>query len=351
MRLHLVPALLLAVTVLWSTACKSDQERSAESLAAYAEAVVIHRAPYHAYALLDTDDKTHISVEAWATGFEEREPIFPAGTAITVGDVSIKGDRAEASVKIRPPVGDPETRKYVLRREGTKWRIWLGLRRLDEMRTALADAQRIADDGAVEQAREKVEAVAEKGFPASVPDAIEREILVLRQKLGNKERFVELDKRFTQAMQADAEKMQAEYKALADQVGPDDEFFFDRLKALKAQLAKVQKQAAIAGFVFADVQGKQFRDAWGTFREVRFKATNNTGRPLSKLAVRVDLKNEGDETPLSTVVWQLVEEGGTLAAEQTVEIKREVEKAPEAWQGREVAVRVDELEFADGDTL
>lgn len=348
MRKHTLSALLLTL-VLFAIGCKSDQERSAESLEAFAEAVVIHRAPYHAYALLDGDDKEHISVEAYVSGFEEREAVFPAGTAITVGDVTIKGDRAEATVKITPPSGEPEARKYVLRREGTKWRVYLGLKKLEEMRATLADAQRIAEDGAVEQAREKVEQVAEGGFDASVPDAIEREVLLLRQKLGNKERFVELDTRFTNAMSADLEAMKTEYEALSEQVGPDDEAFYPRLQALQKELAKVERQAAIEGFEFENVRARQFRDTWGLFREVRFKATNNTGRPLSKLAVRVEFKNEGSETPLGQVVWQLIEEGGTLMPNETYEAKREVEKAPEDWKGRQVVVQVDDLEFADGE--
>ena len=75
MRKHTLSALLLTL-VLFAIGCKSDQERSAESLEAFAEAVVIHRAPYHAYALLDGDDKEHISVEAYVSGFEEREAVF-----------------------------------------------------------------------------------------------------------------------------------------------------------------------------------------------------------------------------------------------------------------------------------
>lgn len=349
MRHHLVPALILALTVIWSAACKSDHERTAESLAAFVEAKVIHRAPYHAYALLDSEDKAHVSVEAWATKFDEREPAFPTGTAITVGDLSIKGDRAEAVVKITPPNREPETRKYVLRREGTKWRIWMGLAKLDELRSQLANAQRIADDGAVEQARDKVEAVAAAGFDASLPESLESEILAVRQRLGNKERFVELDTRFTNAMQADLEKMKAELAALAEEVGPDDEAFFPRLEALKKEAVRVERQVAIDGFEFKDIRARQFRDAWGMFREVRFKATNNTGRPLSKLAVRLDLTNEGSDTPLGSVVWQLIEDGGTLAPDKAVEVKREVDKAPDDWKGQQVVVRVDDLQFADGE--
>ena len=341
-------SILAVLLVLALCACKSDRERAAETLAAFTEAVVIHRAPYHAYALLDAADKKHLSVEAWSSGFEEREQLFPAGTAITVGDVTIKRDVAEASVKITPPAGEAETRKYVLRREGTKWRIWLGLSDLETMRTTLEEAQRLAEDGAVEQAREKVEAVAAKGFAASIPDVIEREVLVLRQRLGNQERFAELDKRFTEAMRADLDAMRKEYDALAEQVGPDDEAFFGRLESLKDEIVKRERQQAMEQFQFDGVKARQFRDAWGVAQEVRFKATNNTGRPLSRLTVRLELINEGSDTAVGSIVWQLIEDGGSLLPNKSVNVKREVESAPEAWTGQQVQVKVDDLAFADG---
>lgn len=350
MERHALSAFATILLLLFTAGCKSDQEKTRETLESFAEAVVVHRAPYHAYVHLDPEDKQHISVEAYATGFSERETAFPPGTMITIGDVALRGDRAESVVTITAPDGESETRKYVLRLDGTRWRVWLGLSELESMREKLNEARRLADDGALEEAKERLEEVATANFKASRPEIIEGEVVLLRQSLTNKARFAELDARFKEAMKADVATMRREARELSKTVGPDDEAFYPRLEVLLEELDRRAKEEAIANFNFEDVRARSFRDSWGTFREVRFKTTNNTGRALSKLAIRLDLINENDEAPVGSVVWQLIEEGNTFPSEETLEVKREVQKAPKEWDGEQVAVSVEELQFVDGGT-
>lgn len=342
-----IRVMALAFALLFVLGCKNDQEKVRETLESYADAVIVHRAPYRAYVHLDPTDKDHVSVEAYATAFEDREPDYPAGTHVTVGDATIKGDRAEALVKISPPSDEPESRRYVLRRDGSKWRVWLGLATLDEMRQKLDEARRLEEDGALEEARENIEEVASTPFRASQPDIIEREAAALRQKLSRSERSMALDARLTKAMKADGETMRAEVKALQEEIGPDDTVFYPRLQKLK-EAAKVRaKEEAMTNFAFEEVKARNFKDAWGRFREARFNAKNNTGRPLSALSVRINLFNETDADPVGVVTWDLLEKDQILPAGETLEIKREFKDAPREWEKPIIEVEVAELEFAD----
>jgi hypothetical protein len=337
----------LTLVLLFAVGCKGDQEKIRETLESYAEAVVIHRAPYHAYVHLDPTDKEHMSVEAYATAFDERERSYPPGTHITVGDATIKADRAEALVKISPPKEEPESRRYVLRREGSKWRVWLGLATLGEMRGKLDEARRLQEDGALEEAREKLEEVASTPFRASQPDIIEQEAATLRRKLTHSERATTLDARLTSALKADLETMRSEADALSSEIGPDDATFYPRLQELKKAVKVRAKEKAMEEFAFEEVKARNFKDAWGRFREARFKATNNTGRPLATLSVRINLFNETDAEPVGAVTWDLLEDDDVLEPDETVEIKREFKGAPKEWEKPIIEVEVSELEFAD----
>jgi hypothetical protein len=338
----------LTFALLFAFGCKSDQEKIRETLESYANAVVIHRAPYRAYVHLDPEDKDHVSVEAYAAGFDEREHKYAAGTHLTVGDATIKGDRAEALVKISPPGASPESRRYVLRRDGRKWRVWLGLAPLDEMRQKLDEAQRLADDGALEEAKEKLEEVASTPFRASQPAIIEREAATLRQRLNSSERAMSLDARLASAMKADLETMRSETAALSEEIGPDDTTFYPRLQKLQAALKTRTREKAMEEFSFEEVKARNFKDAWGRFREARFKATNNTSRPLQTLSVRIKLFNETDAEPVGAVTWDLLEDGKVMKPGETLEIKREFDKkVSREWEKPIIEVEVANLEFAD----
>lgn len=329
--------------------CPSDRERTTESLAAFADAVVVHRAPYHAYALLDTSDKQFVTMESWATTFDQLLPVYPPGTTVSVGEVEVQGDRGTGVLTIAAPAEDAQTETYVLRREGTKWRVWLGLEVLAQQRATLDEARQLASEGALDLAREKVESVVQAAFPASRPHAIEAEVLALRQKLADDQRFARLDARFNAAMQAELATMATELEELRKLVAEDDEALYPRLALLAKELAKARKQAAIDNFEFTDVRARLVRDRWGTFHEVQLATKNTTGRPLSQLSVRLSFLNEGNTTPLGTALWELVEEGATLDPGAAVTLKREVAKAPEGWDGTQVELRAEELVFADGD--
>lgn len=344
-----VPAMLAVALTVALVGCQGDRERSAQSLQTYAEAVVVHRAAFQAYALLDTSDKRFQAMEGWAGSFDQTQPTYPAGTTVAVSDVVVKGDVATADVTITPPGADPVVEEYVLRREGTKWRVWLGLDVLAQQRTTLDEARQLAQEGALDLAREKVETVIQASFPASRPAVIEGEVLTLRQKLSDDQRFARLDARFDAAMQADLPTMTTELEELTKLVTADDETLFPRLGALQVELERLRKQAAIDNFVFEEVRARAVRDRWGTFHEVQFTTKNGTGRPLSQLSVRVSFLNEGTDTPLGSAVWELIEAEATVPVDDTLKVKREVAKAPEDWDGKHVNLDVEELAFADGD--
>lgn len=239
-------------------------------------------------------------------------------------------------------------RRYVMRRDGSKWRVWLDLENLDAMREKLDEARRLAEDGAIEEAKEKVEAVASTPFRASRPDRIEEEAGKLRNKLLERERSVALDAQLSRAMAAtDVAVMQKEAEELAKKIDADDQTFYPRLVALQTALSQREKQSAIAGFQLEEVRARSYRDAWGTFHEARFKAENKTGRPLRSLKVRVELLNDEGQPPISTLTWDVVEEGQTLAPGAMLEVKREIEKAPKAWDSKNLSATVIDLEFAD----
>lgn len=342
-----VRTLGLCLLLVLAVGCKTEREKAEDTLEAYAEAVVVHRAPYNAYVHLHPEDKAHLSVEAYAAEFEKREQSFPPKTRVSVGDVTIKDDRAEASVKITPPDGEPELRRYVLRQDDSKWRVWLGLKTLDEMRGKLDAARRLSEDGAIDEAKEKLEEVAASPFRASRPEIIETEAAELRQRLTERERSVTLDAALTKAMNGDLEAMRTATKELTEKIDKTDENFYPRLVALQEKLRMTEKQAAIEQFAFEDVRARKYRDAWGTLREVRFKTANPTNRPLSKLTVRVDLLNEEGTPPVGAVTYELVENGKSIAPGEAIEVKREIEKAPKEWENKNIAVTVSDLEFAD----
>ena len=123
----------------------------------------------------------------------------------------------------------------------------------------------------------------------------------------------------------------------------------DRLLAeeLRATGWHADERLTIESFELDEVRARAYRDAWGRFREARFRATNGTGRPIARLTVRIDLLNAADEPPIATLSWQVLEEGSTLAPGETVEVKREIEKAPRDWDAKNIAATVTDVAFAD----
>ncbi len=350
MRRGYVPnaAAFTAAVVLVLSACVSEEEKARQTLLEYVDAVVKHRAPYNAYVHLDGDDKEHLAVDAYAAEFDTRERAVSPGSTVAVESLEIKGDRAQAVVTVTPPNGEPHARKYVMRHDGSKWRVWLGLETLDQHRATLDEARRLSADGAIEEAKEKVEAVATSPFLASRPEQIADEARMVRDSLQNRERTVEIDAGLTRATNAETvEEMRAAVADLRGKIAVDDETFRPRLVAVEAALVEREKTAALEGITIDEVRTRSYRDAWGTFREARFRIQNGGDRALSSVEVRVELLDDDEDEPVGQLDWELIEEGKTLAPGESLEIKREIEKAPRSWDDDEIAVRVTAVTIAE----